>query len=116
MSPGATRREGSLTLAERYPTAGLTLLAARVDSGVFGPVDPTEQQLTEFWTEVDGIVATLNSSVRGWARLRARHSVRSFLASWSARTQHRARPLRPALRKPRSPRLTTLAKKWRRTT
>ncbi|WP_104082177.1 transglutaminase family protein [Cryobacterium sp. Y11] len=115
LAPGATRREGSLALAERYPAAGLMLLAARVDSGVFGPVDPTEQQLTEFWTEVDGIVVSLNNSVHGWARLRARHSVRSFLAGSSGRTQNRAGPLQPTSRSPRSPRLTTLAKKWRRT-
>ncbi|WP_104191495.1 transglutaminase family protein [Cryobacterium sp. Y82] len=111
--PGATRQEGCRTLAERYPEAGLTTLAARVDTGVFGPVDPTEQQLTEFWTEVDGIVATLHESVRGWARLRARHSVRSFLAGWSTRAQSLTQP--QIFRSPRSPRLITLAKKWRRT-
>ncbi|TFD46341.1 transglutaminase domain-containing protein [Cryobacterium frigoriphilum] len=123
VAPGATRREGCRTLAERYPEAGLTLLADRVDSGVFGPIDPTEQQLDAFWTEVDGIVAALNRSARGWARLRARHSVRSFLAGWSARAATLAQPLahplaQPAnrLRGPRLPRLTTLAKKWRRTT
>lgn len=114
LPPGATRQEGGRRLAERYPDAGVSTLAARVDAGVFGPGDPTEQQLTEFWTEVDGIVATLHKSVRGWPRLRARHSVRSFVAGWSTRARSLARPR--TFRDHRSPRLSTLAKKWRRTT
>jgi len=82
---GATRREGSRALEERYPDAGVTVLADRVDSGVFGPTDPTDRQLDEFWTEVDRIVATMTGSVGRWARLRARLSLRSFWNGWMLR-------------------------------
>lgn len=85
ITPGATRREGSVALAERYPETSIAALADRVDTGVFGPVDPTDAQLDEFWEEVDRLVDTMSRSVGRWARLRARLSVRSFRHGWSRR-------------------------------
>lgn len=107
--PGATRSEGSAVLARHYPDAGITLLAARVDAGVFGPTEATDAELLTFWSDVDHLTAVMTQSVGPWARLRARLSLRS-LTHWTRRS--RARP--PRTRSPRSS-PNFLTPEWRRT-
>ncbi|MBB5642498.1 transglutaminase-like domain-containing protein [Cryobacterium roopkundense] len=82
-TPGLTRTEGSIALDGHYPGSGVTLLANRVDAGVFGPTEATDAQLAEFWHDVDRLVGSMSASVGPWSRLRARLSVRSFWNSWT---------------------------------
>ncbi|MGV8967378.1 MAG: transglutaminase-like domain-containing protein [Cellulomonas sp.] len=75
---GGTRRETGVLLAELTPTVGSVALAARADAGVFGPGDPTEDEILAYWQEVDLVVGGLSGSVSRWRRARARFSLRSL--------------------------------------
>ncbi|WP_156109829.1 transglutaminase family protein, partial [Cryobacterium sp. MLB-32] len=113
LTPGATRAEGSSMLAAHYPDAGITVLAARVDAGVFGPGEATDAELLAFWVDVDRLTSAMTHSVGPWARLRARLSLRS-LTQWT-RPPHW--PRRPRLIFGRFSRTnpTALTATWRRT-
>jgi hypothetical protein len=80
LSRGITRREGAVVLADRYPVAGMIGVADRADTGVFGPDDPSDADVSAFWGEVDAIVTGMTLSRSRWQRLRARLSLRSFVA------------------------------------
>ncbi len=62
-------------------------LATRADVDVFGPGDPTPEDVETFWHEVDDIVGEMRGSATLWQRLRARLSLRSLRhggPSWQA--------------------------------
>ncbi|MCU1482566.1 MAG: transglutaminase protein [Subtercola sp.] len=80
LSRGITRREGAATLADAYPVTGMIGVAERADTGVFGPDEPAEADVSAFWGEVERILAGMATSRSRWQRLRARLSVRSFAA------------------------------------
>ncbi|WP_066043314.1 transglutaminase family protein [Herbiconiux solani] len=75
---GSTRRDNARVLAEAYPAAPVLEVATKADTGVFGPGDPSPEQIDEYWTEVDLVVAQMTKSRSWWQRVRAGWSVRSF--------------------------------------
>ncbi|MDR2999070.1 MAG: transglutaminaseTgpA domain-containing protein [Microbacterium sp.] len=78
-APGATRVEDAATVASALAVPSVTALADRADAQVFGPTDPTPEDVDAFWQEVDGIVAGMGAEAGFWKRLRARLSLRSLL-------------------------------------
>jgi hypothetical protein len=78
----ATRRESAVVLGEAFPgTAGTTtLLAHRADASIFGAGQPSEAQVQEYWTIVDGSLKEMTATVGFWRRQAARFSPRSLLA------------------------------------
>ncbi|WP_372595044.1 transglutaminase family protein [Actinotalea sp.] len=76
--PGsATRREIAVALAGQFAPDGrdgsrsavavggpLAGLATRADAYVFGPLEPSPEQVDAYWTSVDTTVATLRTAVR----------------------------------------------------
>lgn len=77
--PGATRQEeaGVLALAFAEPRVGT--LASRADLEVFGPTEPSPDDIEAFWVEVDEIVGGLGRDRSLWQRLGARLNVRTLL-------------------------------------
>jgi hypothetical protein len=88
-----TRREHAGQLAGTFPTAaaGTTLLARRADQAVFGPGEPTEAQVADYWARVDENIAGMRGSVSGWKRFRAKVSARSLVLESRARRRQRRR-------------------------
>jgi len=78
----STRRESAAVLAEAFPaTQGTTtMLARRADASIFGAGEPTEEEVREYWTVVDGSLKEMTSSMGFWRRQQARFSPRSLLA------------------------------------
>ncbi|ABK02684.1 hypothetical protein JOE40_000269 [Arthrobacter sp. PvP102] len=78
----ATRRESAVVLGEAFPgTAGTTtLLARRADASIFGAGQPSEAEVQEYWTIVDGSLKEMTATVGFWRRQAARFSPRSLLA------------------------------------
>lgn len=82
----STRREHAAVLSAAFPAAGATtVLARRADAAVFGPEDPSEAQVADYWTLVDSQVADMRASVTGWQRLRGKVSPRSLITESRAR-------------------------------
>ena len=79
LSPGGTRPEDAAAVAEALAVPSVVQLAARADADVFGPSDPTPEDVEAFWTEVDAIVGGVGREAGFWRRIRARLSVRSLL-------------------------------------
>ncbi|MFC8597628.1 transglutaminase domain-containing protein [Isoptericola sp. NPDC057191] len=75
----ATRREGARLLAERLPTAssGTVLLAHRADASVFGAETPTDDEVAQYWADVDSAVGEMRAGVPWRRRVAARLSLRS---------------------------------------
>jgi hypothetical protein len=71
---GRTRREQASTLG----TLGAAALAGRADAAVFGPGDPSPDQVDDYWTSVDQACTELRSGAGRWVRWRATVSLRSF--------------------------------------
>lgn len=78
--PGATRLEDADTVTAAFSQPQVLTLARRADAEVFGPADPTDAEVEEFWRQVDEIVAGMALSTTFWGRLRARLNLRSLLA------------------------------------
>jgi transglutaminase-like putative cysteine protease len=78
VSTGDTRRENALVLASAYPSAPVLEVAQRADSTVFGPGEPSAEEVDQYWTEVDAVVSTMAKSRSWWKRFAARWSLRSF--------------------------------------
>ncbi len=78
--PGATRREEAGVLTAAFAEPRVATLASRADREVFGPAEPTPDDIAEFWSEVDDIVGGLGNGRSLWQRLRARLNVRTLLA------------------------------------
>ncbi|MGV9195363.1 transglutaminaseTgpA domain-containing protein [Microbacterium sp. MC2] len=78
---GATRAESAQVVQEAFTQPRVALLAQRADAGVYGPGDPTPDDVAAFWREVDDIVGEMKGSTSVWQRLRARLSLRSLRRS-----------------------------------
>ncbi|GAB3598358.1 transglutaminase family protein [Microbacterium tumbae] len=79
ITPGATRAEEAGQVVEALTVPAVTVLADRADAEVFGPGEPTAEQVDAFWAEVDGIVGGLGRNAGFFKRLKARLSLRSVL-------------------------------------
>jgi cytochrome P450 len=79
-------------LAAAYPGTAVAEVATRADSTVFGPGDPSEREVEQYWTEVDVVVQNMARSASWWKRVAAAWSLRSLLRR--ARERRRARRLR----------------------
>lgn len=99
--PGATRAEDAGVVGTAFEEPRVVTLAARADREVFGPAEPTPDDVAEFWRQVDEIVGGMGQGRSMWSRLGARLSVRSLLAG--TRFALPARAPRPP-REPRAPR------------
>lgn len=77
---GATRSEDAVLVGGAFAEPQVATLARRADADVFGPTDPTPEDIDAFWGEVDGIVSGMDRKVSFWRRIRARLNVRSLLA------------------------------------
>lgn len=75
---GATRAESADVLGAAFAQPRVASLATRADVDVFGPGDPTPEDVETFWREVDDIVGEMRGSATLWQRLRARLSLRSL--------------------------------------
>jgi hypothetical protein len=87
---GATRYEQSAHLVAMLEDARVQTLAIRADAGVFGPGEPTPEEVEAFWAEIDGVVGGMSSRASVWRRLRARLNVRSLAQSSSLAGRVRA--------------------------
>jgi hypothetical protein len=79
IAPGGTRVEEAAVVASALTVPQVTALAERADADVFGPADPTPQDVETFWNEVDEIVGGLGKEAGFWKRIKARLSMRSLL-------------------------------------
>ena len=79
ITPGATRGEEAVLVADSLAVPTVTTLADRADADVFGPSDPSPEDVETFWKEVDDIVVGLGSEAGFWKRMKARLSLRSVL-------------------------------------
>ncbi|WP_349425889.1 transglutaminase domain-containing protein [Microbacterium sp. LWS13-1.2] len=77
--PGATRQEEAGVLTAALAEPRVATLASRADLEVFGPTEPTPDDIDAFWTQVDEIVGGMGKERSLWQRLRARLSIRSLL-------------------------------------
>ncbi len=77
---GATRAEDAAVVVTAFAEPRVATLAERADAEVFGPVDPSPDEVDEFWRQVDDIVGGMGSERSIWRRLRARLNLRSLLA------------------------------------
>jgi hypothetical protein len=79
LAPGGTRTEEAAVVASSLTVPQVTALAERADAEVFGPAEPTAQDVDVFWREVDEIVGGLGKEAGFWKRTKARLSMRSLL-------------------------------------
>ncbi|WP_300268186.1 transglutaminase domain-containing protein [Microbacterium sp.] len=79
LTPGATRGEEAVLVSDSLSVPTVTTLAGRADAEVFGPSEPTQEDVDAFWNEVDEIVVGLGSDVGFFKRMKARLSLRSLL-------------------------------------
>ncbi|MFK3676835.1 transglutaminaseTgpA domain-containing protein [Microbacterium sp. NPDC090218] len=79
LTPGGTRTEEADVLAAALTIPQVTVLAERADAEVFGPAEPSPQDVESFWHEVDEIVGGLGNDAGFWKRVKARLSVRSLV-------------------------------------
>lgn len=80
LAPGGTRPEEAAAVVAVLDAPRVAGLAERADREVFGPSDPTPEDVEEFWREVDGIVGTMGERAGFFTRLKARLSLRSLLS------------------------------------
>jgi hypothetical protein len=91
---GLTRTEDAAVVSTAFEEPQVATLARRADAEVFGPSDPTPDDIEAFWREVDGIVGGMGQRAGFWRRVRARLAVRSLLAQTRFALPER-RPGRP---------------------
>ncbi|WP_336644995.1 transglutaminase-like domain-containing protein [Microbacterium sp. USHLN186] len=89
LAPGATRIEEAEVVTAALALPAATALADRADGQVFGPGEPSTEEVEAFWREVEEAVSGMRGSVGFWARTRARLSLRSLMGQGrlSARMQ-----------------------------
>ncbi|MER7797360.1 transglutaminase-like domain-containing protein [Microbacterium sp. NPDC096154] len=87
---GGTRYEQSAQLVATLEEPRVASLAVRADADVFGPGEPTAEEIEAFWAEVDGVVGGMSSRASLWQRLRARLNLRSLLQSGGLASRIRA--------------------------
>ena len=80
---GATRYEQSAQLVATLEEPRVQALAVRADAGVFGPGEPTPDEIEAFWAEVDGVVGGMSRKASFWKRLGAKLNLRSLTQSSS---------------------------------
>lgn len=94
---GGTRREDAGIVGTAFAEPRVATLAERADLEVFGPTEPSADEVTAFWREVDEIVGGMGAGRSIWARLAARLNVRSLLAGTRFALPPRVpRPAQPA--------------------
>ncbi|MFQ4149697.1 transglutaminaseTgpA domain-containing protein [Arthrobacter sp. LAPM80] len=88
-----TRREMAVLLHGAFPESQATnaLLAERADAAIFGPGQPSEDDVATYWQNVEQSVNTMSGSVGFWKRQRAKFSPRSLMADAKARARNKAR-------------------------
>lgn len=79
LTPGGTRPEEAAAVVATLAVPRVADLAHRADAEVFGPTDPTPEDVEAFWSEVDTIVGGLGEDAGFWKRIKARLSLRSLL-------------------------------------
>lgn len=84
VSPGATRVEDAAVVATTLAEPRVTTLARRADGEVFGPAEPSPDDIDEFWRQVDDIVTDLDTKASPWRRVRARLSLHSLIGQTRA--------------------------------
>ncbi|MFV0374645.1 transglutaminase-like domain-containing protein [Microbacterium sp.] len=75
---GATRVESAAVVEHRFEDARVVALAERADAEVYGPGEPSADEVSAFWREVDDIVGGMTQATTRRQRVRARLSLRSF--------------------------------------
>ncbi|MDD0857263.1 hypothetical protein NHF46_04630 [Arthrobacter alpinus] len=92
VNSSGTRRETAVSLYSAFPTTqGTTaLLAEKADAAIFGPGQPSEEDVATYWQQVEHSVQGMSGSVGFWKRQRAKFSPRSLLADAKARAQRKA--------------------------
>lgn len=78
VAAGATRAESAAVVGTAFEEPRVEPLARRADADVYGPGDPTPEDVEAFWREVDAIVGGMKQRTPWWRRLTARLSVRSL--------------------------------------
>lgn len=86
LAPGGTRPEEAAAVAATLDVPHVATLARRADVEVFGPTDPTPEDVDAFWSEVETIVGTLGEKAGFWKRMKARLSLRSLLGGTAIST------------------------------
>ncbi|PRB10327.1 transglutaminase [Microbacterium sp. MYb72] len=86
VAPGGTRVEEAATVATALTLPQVTTLAERADAEVFGPADPTPDDVDAFWAEVDGLVGGLGKEAGFFKRMKARLSLRSLMGGTAVAT------------------------------
>ncbi len=77
---GATRGQDAAIVEAAFAEPRVATLARRADVEVFGPTEPTDADIDEFWRQVDELVGGMGAKRTFWQRIRARLSLRSLLA------------------------------------
>jgi hypothetical protein len=86
LSPGGTRPEEAAAVVATLAVPRVAELAQRADAEVFGPTDPTPEDVEAFWSEVDSIVGGIGKDAGFWKRTKARLSLRSLLSGTAIST------------------------------
>lgn len=91
MDANATRRETAVALYGAFPASRSTtaVLAERADAAIFGPGQPSEEEVATYWQGVDASVKDMTGSVGFWKRQRAKFSPRSLLVDAKAKAKRR---------------------------
>ncbi|MGX1793014.1 transglutaminase domain-containing protein [Microbacterium sp. NPDC055312] len=92
--PGGTRVEEAGVVSSALTVPAATALAERADGQVFGPGEPTAEEVEAFWREVDEAVSGMRGATTFWGRMRARLSLRSLTGD--GRMSERLQDLRDA--------------------
>ncbi|MBN9215268.1 MULTISPECIES: transglutaminase-like domain-containing protein [unclassified Microbacterium] len=87
---GATRAESAAVVGAAFDQPRIATLATRADVEVYGPDDPSAEDVEAFWREVDDIVGGMRGSTTLWQRMRARLSLRSLRRAAASRRAARA--------------------------
>ncbi|WP_438354539.1 transglutaminaseTgpA domain-containing protein [Microbacterium sp. CJ88] len=94
--PGSTHLEDATVIAATFAEPRVATLARQADADVFGPADPSPDDVREFWRQVDEIVGGMGRSTTLWGRLKARVSLRSLLVGTRIASLIPVRSPRPA--------------------
>ncbi|WP_350350211.1 transglutaminaseTgpA domain-containing protein [Microbacterium sp. A8/3-1] len=86
LTPGGTRPEEAAAVVATLAVPRVTDLAHRADADVFGPTDPSPEDVEAFWSEVDTIVGGLGEDAGFWKRTKARLSLRSLMGGTAIST------------------------------
>ncbi len=92
LTPGRTRPEEAAAVVATLAVPRVADLAERADVDVFGPTDPTPEDVEAFWSEVDAIVGGLGEDAGFWKRIKARLSLRSLLGGTAISTRSARAP------------------------